>query len=118
MAAGEKLFPGSGLKGIPTCSNKIRVLPNVIRSAMAWLSQSEQNTDRIPIDNEFRIHQIELKRIIDQEQGQGNNLLTCVAYAGDPRSMRVDDLEALAEILKEKDRTAIPTWIDDLEEKV
>lgn len=107
LAAREKLFPGSGLKGIPVLPSKIRVLvPNVIehysiRSAMAWLSLGEQNVVRVPVDNEFRMDQEALKRIIDQERDQGNNILACVAYAGDSRSMRVDDLDALAEILRE-----------------
>lgn len=109
LAAREKLFPGSGLKGIPVLPSKIRVsVPNVIehysiRSALPWLSLGEQNVVRVPVDDEFRMDQDALKRIIDQERDRGNNILACVAYAGDSRSMRIDDLEALAEILREND---------------
>ncbi|KAF3030314.1 hypothetical protein E8E11_002132 [Didymella keratinophila] len=107
LAAREKLFPGSGLKGIPVLPNKIRVLvPNLIehysiRSAMAWISLGEQNVIRVPVNDKFRMDQTALKRIIQEERDQENHILACVAYAGDSRGMQVDDLEGLAEILSE-----------------
>lgn len=107
MAAREKLFPGSGLKGIPVLPKNICVLvPDVIehysiRSAMAWLSLGEQNVVRIPVDADFRIDQNALKRTIARQRAHGRYILACIAYAGDSRCMRVDDLEALAEILHE-----------------
>lgn len=108
LAAREKLFPGSGLQGIPVLPRNIRVLvPNIIehysiRSSMSWLSLGEQNVIRIPVDNEFRMDQDALKRTIDQERDRGNHILACVAYAGDSRSMRIDELNALATILRAK----------------
>lgn len=88
VAAREHLFPGSGLKGIPVLPKKIRVLvPDVIehysiRSAMAWLSLGEQNVIHIPVDDESCMDHDVLKRIIEQERGDGNHILACVAYAG------------------------------------
>ncbi|KAI9150761.1 L-2,4-diaminobutyrate decarboxylase [Paramyrothecium foliicola] len=106
LAAREKIFPGSGYDGIPVVPSKIRVLvPDVIehysiRSAMAWLSLGEQNVIRIPIDGNFLTDKEALKRIIKQERDQGNHL-AYVAYAGDSRGMRIDDLDGLSEILEQ-----------------
>jgi len=106
VAARERLFPGSGLGGIPVLPSKVRVLvPNVIehysiRSAMAWLSLGERNVVRVPVDNEFRMDQDALERIIGEEKAHGNSILACVAYAGDSRSMRIDHLDSLADVLQ------------------
>ncbi|PVH91212.1 PLP-dependent transferase [Periconia macrospinosa] len=84
LAAREKLFPGSSLKGIPVLPNKIRVLvPNVIehysiRSAMAWLSLGEQNVIRVPVNDKFHMDQIALERIIEEERDNGNHILACI----------------------------------------
>jgi glutamate/tyrosine decarboxylase-like PLP-dependent enzyme len=106
VAARERLFPGSSLGGIPVLPSKVRVLvPNVIehysiRSAMAWLSLGERNVVRVPVDAEFRMDQDALERIIDEERAQGNSIIACVAYAGDSRSMRIDHLDSLADVLQ------------------
>ncbi|KAJ7060275.1 pyridoxal phosphate-dependent transferase [Mycena amicta] len=109
VAAREKLFPGCSLHGLPVLPSKIRVLvPAVIehysiRSSMGWLSLGEQNVIRVPVDDQFRMNQTALKRIIDEQRDQGNHILACVAYAGDSRSMRIDNLDSLADILQKED---------------
>ncbi|KAF5712901.1 glutamic acid decarboxylase [Fusarium mundagurra] len=109
LAAREKCFPGSRLNGIPVLPSNIRVLvPDIaenhsIRSAMAIMSLGEENILPIPVDAEFRMDQEALKRIIDQEENLGNIVMACVAYAGDPTYLRIDDLHGLSQILQEKD---------------
>jgi glutamate/tyrosine decarboxylase-like PLP-dependent enzyme len=98
MAARESLFPGSGMNGLPVVGSKIRFLvPDVIehysiRSAMAWLRMGEANVVRVPVDDVYRMKIHELERVIKEEGAAGHYLLGCVAYAGDSRSMRIDNL--------------------------
>jgi len=106
MAARESLFPGSGMTGLPVVASKIRVLvPDVIehysiRSAMAWLGMGEANVVRIPVDDVYRMKIHELERIINEERAAGHHLLACVAYAGDSRSMRIDNLHDIGVVLR------------------
>jgi L-2,4-diaminobutyrate decarboxylase len=106
MAARESLFPGSGLTGLPVVASKIRVLvPDVIehysiRSAMAWLGMGESNVVRVPVDEVYRIKIRELERVIKEERASGHHLLACVAYAGDSRSMRIDNLHDIGVVLR------------------
>ncbi|KAI1036483.1 hypothetical protein LB503_003115 [Fusarium chuoi] len=109
LAAREKCFPGSRLNGIPVLPSKIRVLvPEMaenhsIRSAMSMMSLGEKNILPVPVDAEFHMDQEALRRIISQEEGLGNTIMACVAYAGDPTCLRIDDLHGLSQILQEKD---------------
>jgi glutamate/tyrosine decarboxylase-like PLP-dependent enzyme len=109
LAAREKCFPGSRLNGIPVLPSKIRVLvPDItenhsIRSAIAMMSLGEENVTPIPVNAECHMDREALKRIIDQEGKLGNIVMACVAYAGDPLFMRIDDLHGLSQILQEKD---------------
>ncbi|KAJ7461341.1 pyridoxal phosphate-dependent transferase [Mycena galericulata] len=109
VAAREKLFPSCGLRGLPVLPSKIRVLvPAVIehysiRSTMGWLSLGEQNVIRVPVDDQFRMNQNALKGIINEQRDQGNHILACVAYAGDSRSKRIDNLDSLTAILQKED---------------
>ncbi|RBR10279.1 hypothetical protein FVER53590_26520 [Fusarium verticillioides] len=109
LAAREKCFPGSRLIGIPVLPSKIRVLvPDItenhsIRSAIAMMSLGEENATPVPVNAECHMDQEALKRIIDQEGKLGNIVMACVAYAGDPTFLRIDDLHGLSQILQEKD---------------
>ncbi|KAF4483604.1 glutamic acid decarboxylase [Fusarium agapanthi] len=108
LAAREKCFPGSCWTGIPVLPRKIRVLvPDMaenysICSAMATMSLGEENIIPVPVDAEVHIDQEALKRIIDQEGNLGNTIMACIAYAGDPTYLRIDDLHGLSQILQEK----------------
>ncbi|KAK2691701.1 hypothetical protein QWA68_009520 [Fusarium oxysporum] len=109
LAAREKCFPGSRLRGIPVLLSKIRVLvPDMaenhsIRSAMAMISPGEENIIPVPVDAEFHMDQEALRYIIDQERGPGNTIMACVAYASDPTCLKINDLHGLAQILQDKD---------------
>ena len=106
MAARESLFPGSGKTGLPVVASEIRVLvPDVIehysiRSAMAWLGMGEANVVRVPVDEVYRINIHELERVIKEERAAGCYILACVAYAGDSRSMRIDNLHDIGVVLR------------------
>ncbi|RDI83898.1 hypothetical protein Vi05172_g6346 [Venturia inaequalis] len=81
MAARERLFLGS---------------------AMSWLGMGEANVVRVPVDEEFRMQVPCLGKIMNEERDKGQYVLACVAYADDSRSMRVDNLDCLAQMLEEK----------------
>ncbi|CZR56713.1 related to glutamic acid decarboxylase [Phialocephala subalpina] len=106
MAARESLFPGSGMTGLPVIASVIRVLvPDVIehysiRSALAWLGMGEANVVRVPVDDLYRIKIDKLERVIKDERAAGHRLLACVAYAGDSRSMRIDNLHDIGAVLR------------------
>ncbi|KAI0965720.1 pyridoxal phosphate-dependent transferase [Xylaria arbuscula] len=67
-----------------------------MRLAMPWLSLSEKTVVRVPIDEIFRMRLSALERIIDDQRRRGDYVLACVAYGGDSRSMRIDNLDSLA----------------------
>jgi hypothetical protein len=102
-------FPGHASRGIPVLLSKIRVLvPDMaenhsIRAAMATISLGEENIIPVTVDAEFHMDQEASRRIIDQERGPGNTIMACVAYAGDPTCLKIDDLHGLAQILQDKD---------------
>lgn len=106
MAAREHLFPGSGMTGLPVVANQIRVIvPDIIehysiRSAMAWLGMGEANVVRVPVDDVYRMKIDELERVISEERAAGRHILACVAYAGDSRSMRIDNLHEIGVVLR------------------
>jgi glutamate/tyrosine decarboxylase-like PLP-dependent enzyme len=117
MAARKNLFPGSGKTGLPVVASKIRVLvPDVIehyyiRSAIAWLGMGEANVVRVPVDNVYRIKIDELERIIKEERELGHYVLACVAYAGDSRSMRSDNLYDIGIVLRKNKIWFHGTWL-------
>jgi L-2,4-diaminobutyrate decarboxylase len=108
MAARENTFPGTFARGLPVPAQKVRLLvPDVIehysvRSAMAWLGLGEQNIVRVPVDDLFRVQLDDLDHCIDEERAKGNYVMACVAYAGDSRSMRVDNLDNIADRVHKK----------------
>ncbi|KAI0002621.1 pyridoxal phosphate-dependent transferase [Xylariaceae sp. FL0662B] len=108
IAAREAAFPGSGVDGLPVLPRDVRVLvPDVIehysiRSALSSLSLGGGNVVRVPVDDNFRIILPELERCIDEERAAGRHVMACVAYAGDSRTMCIDNLSEIADILKKK----------------
>jgi L-2,4-diaminobutyrate decarboxylase len=108
MAARERLFPGCCANGLPVPANRICVLvPEIIehystRSGLAWLSLGEQNVVRVPVDKYFRLRRDELVRCIDNERAKDRFIMACVLYAGDSRSMGIDDIDSVADILHSK----------------
>ncbi|KAI1401477.1 pyridoxal phosphate-dependent transferase [Hypoxylon fuscum] len=108
IAAREALFPGSGLDGLPVLPRDVRVLvPDVIehysiRSALSSLSLGGANVVRVPVDDNFRMILPELERCIDEERTAGRYVMACVAYAGDSRTMCIDNLSEIADILQRK----------------
>ncbi|KAL7621170.1 hypothetical protein AAE478_008487 [Parahypoxylon ruwenzoriense] len=108
IAAREAQFPGSGVDGLPVLPRDVRVLvPDVIehysiRSALSSLSLGGSNVVRVPVDDDFRIILPELERCIDEERAAGRHVMACVAYAGDSRTMCIDNLSEIADILQKK----------------
>ncbi|KAL7769605.1 hypothetical protein ACKLNR_000989 [Fusarium oxysporum f. sp. zingiberi] len=109
LAAREKCFHGSRLRGIPVLLSKVCVLvPDMaenhsIRAAMAMISLGGENIIPVPVDAELHMDQEAIRHIIDQEKGLGNTIMACMAYAGDPTCLKIDDLHGLSQILQEKD---------------
>lgn len=67
---------------------------------MAWLGMGEANLERVPVDDVYRMKISELERIINEQTQIGNRILACVAYAGDSRSMRIDNLREIGAVLR------------------
>ncbi|KAK5991617.1 Cysteine-sulfinate decarboxylase [Cladobotryum mycophilum] len=108
IAAREALFPGSAVNGLPVLPRDVRVLvPDVIehyfiRSALSSLSLGGAGVVRVLVDDDFRILLPELERCIDEERASGHHIMACGAYAGDSRTMRIDSLDSIANLLQRK----------------
>ena len=106
MAAREYAFPGSMRGGLGVVPGRVKILvPAIIehysiRSAMAWLSMGEDSVVRVPVDGKFRMIPEELDACIRRIRAADDYVLACVAYAGDSRSMCVDRLDVLANVLR------------------
>lgn len=105
LAARERAFPGTmnnGLKEDPT-KIKIMVPEGIghysIRASLSWLGIGESNLVSVPITKDYKtdLNKLELK--IKAERDKGNYVMAYVAYAGDSRTMSVDDMEGIAAVL-------------------
>lgn len=100
----EHAFPGTKDKGISFDPAHVRViLPKYveyysIRASLGWLGLGEQNVIRVKT-KDFRIDLEELERILDEGKYE-YRFMAIVAYAGDSRSMTIDNFTAVSEIAK------------------
>ncbi len=107
LVAREKAFPGTMESGVRFDVSKAKILVASrinhysIKMAMAWLGLGQDNIVEVPIDANFRLNQSALAEIIKNESLLGNTIIACVAYAGDSRTMAVDDFVPLAAMMKE-----------------
>lgn len=106
LLARENHFPGTMQTGLTYNPANICVfLPRgighySIKAALGWLGLGEQSAVEVEITPDFCIDQNDLLDKITVARKHGNIPLLLVAYAGDSRTMSVDDFPSLAEIAK------------------
>lgn len=103
MLARERSQPGALQEGISNPANLKIVVPEgighySIRSAQQWLGIGRQLLE-VPT-KEFRYDLSELEKTLSDNKGK---IMSVVAYAGDSRTMTVDNLRCVAEITKKID---------------
>lgn len=105
LAARERSFPGTMRNGIKYDTSKVKVIaPGAIshysiRASMAWIGLGETNLIELPVTGDFKLNKKKLETEINRQWDDGNEIMACVAYAGDSRTMSVDSLQYLGEIL-------------------
>lgn len=103
MLAREHTFPGTKDDGITFDPRKVRVIiPEYvehysIRASLGWMGMGERNVLRVKTKN-FKIDLADLKRLIESSKNDGEIVMAVVAYAGDSRSMTIDDFAAISAI--------------------
>lgn len=103
MLARENHKPQTLERGVVSPSNFMMVIPKGIghysvKSAQRWLGCGN-NLLEVPT-NDFRYDITELRRVLNQHKG---SIMAVVAYAGDSRTMTVDNLSAVAECVRSVD---------------
>lgn len=107
LLARESKFPGTKDKGVTFDPSKVKVIiPEFvehysIRASLGWIGLGEQNVLRVK-SKDFRIDLDDLQQKIQESEGV-HNIMAIVAYAGDSRSMTIDNFEAVSEIAKKHD---------------
>lgn len=105
LAARERVFPGTLTNGLSGDSSKIKVMVPEgighysIRASLSWLGIGESNLISVPITKDYKTDLKKLEERIKLERDRGNTIMAFVAYAGDSRTMSVDDMEGIASVL-------------------
>ncbi|WP_349963334.1 pyridoxal-dependent decarboxylase [Rhizobium sp. ZPR3] len=104
LIARANLIPGFALSG--TRGNKILriIIPNhidhySIRTSVNWLGMGTDSIVRAPVVG-YRYDLNELKRMVSAFV-KGDEAVIVVAYAGDSRSLSIDNLDAIADICEQ-----------------
>ncbi len=107
LLARENRFPGTKDRGVTFDPSRVKVIiPEFvehysIRASLGWIGLGEQNVLRVK-SKDFKIDLEDLQQKIDENEGV-NDIMAIVAYAGDSRSMTIDNFEAISEIAKKHD---------------
>ena len=105
LAAREKTFPRTLQNGVVENPQRIKVLVPAgighysIKASLSWLGIGENNLISVPITNNYKTNITELEKIIKKERDKGHYIMAYVTYAGDSRTMSVDDMEGIAFVL-------------------
>lgn len=108
LIARERAFPGTLQNGIQFDTAKVKVIvPDrighyTIPASLAWAGLGSNNVLRCPI-SKFRYDQEGLRNALKRCQEQGDKIIMLVAYAGDSRSMTIDDLKGIHDLVREVD---------------
>ncbi len=108
LIARERAFPGTLQTGIQFDTSKVKVVvPDrighyTIPASLSWAGLGSNNVLRCPI-SKFRYDQPSLRELLQRCRDEGNKVIMLVAYAGDSRSMTIDDLKGLHDLVREID---------------
>ena len=113
LIARERAFPGTLKTGIRFDTSKVRVVvPEriehyTVAASLSWCGLGSDNLLRAPI-REFRYDQRALRQLFADARGRGERIMMLVAYAGDSRTMTVDDLIGLHDLVRNE---SPETWL-------
>lgn len=102
LLARENTFPNTKGRGITYDPSKVKVfIPNgiehySIRASLGWIGIGEENVVRINTKN-YRFCLYDLEKKIEEYQKQ-HTIMAVVAYAGDSRTMTIDDFQSIHKI--------------------
>jgi L-2,4-diaminobutyrate decarboxylase len=105
LAAREALYPGSMRMGLKIDPVRIKVLVPAgishysIRMSLAWLGLGETNITEVQVDQKHRMNLEKLEQTIKDQRALGHSIMACVVYAGDSRTMTIDNLRSVGQIL-------------------
>ena len=108
LVARENKFKECIKKGIRVDTSKFKmVLPKGIghyssRAAMGWLGLGTDNVVFVDTTPNFTLNQEFLKEEIKKAKKKGETIFCVTAYAGDSRSMAIDDFKALSDITRKE----------------
>ena len=105
LAARESLFPNTMRNGITFDTRKTKILAPAgishysIRMALAWLGLGETSIAEVPINTDYKIEISQLEATIERHRELGNDIMAMVVYAGDSRTMSIDNLDEIGRVL-------------------
>jgi L-2,4-diaminobutyrate decarboxylase len=108
LIAREHAFPATLQTGINFDPSKVKVIvPEwinhyTIRASSSWLGLGSNNVLRCPITN-FKYNQALLRDLILRCQDRDEKVIMLAAYAGDSRTMTIDDLKGVHDLVREID---------------
>jgi L-2,4-diaminobutyrate decarboxylase len=108
LIARERAAPGTMVNGISYDPGKLRVvIPEsighyTVAASMAWAGLGSGNIIRVPI-RDFRYDQAALGRTLEEVRERGEKVAMVVAYAGDSRTMTIEDLVGVHDLVRSFD---------------
>jgi L-2,4-diaminobutyrate decarboxylase len=106
LLARENRFPGTMRDGVTFEPSKVNVyIARGIshyssRAALGWLGLGTSSMVDVDTTPDFKIDQADLVRKVEGHVSKGGVPLAVVAYAGDSRTMAIDDFEGVSKIAK------------------
>ncbi len=110
LLARERAFPHTMRNGTTFDPRQIRVIVPErtghysMSASLAWAGLGSENIVRCPI-KEFRYDQKALKELLLNLQDSGLHPIMLTAYAGDSRTMTIDDLQGVHDVVRSIDRS-------------
>ncbi|WP_158675603.1 pyridoxal phosphate-dependent decarboxylase family protein [Nocardia stercoris] len=104
LMARERAYPGSRADGLPAGVQPVIVLPDgighyTIAAAAAWAGLGNTATVLHPV-RDFRYDLDELDRHLRAARAANEHVIMAVCYAGDSRTMTIENLTGFAEVVR------------------
>ncbi|NKY51801.1 pyridoxal phosphate-dependent decarboxylase family protein [Nocardia vermiculata] len=104
LMARERAFPGCREVGLPSCARPVIVLPEgighyTIAAAAAWAGLGNTAVAHHAV-RDYRYDLIELDRRLHDARAAGQQVIMAVCYAGDSRTMAIENLSEFAEVVR------------------
>lgn len=109
LIARERAFPETLTKGVYFDPSRVKVIvPEGIAhytmaASMSWAGLGSQNIIRCPTEA-FRYDKTALRRLLLDARANQDRVIMLVAYAGDSRTMTIEDLRGVHDLVREIDK--------------